>query len=95
MLKAYFKGKCGEDYVEGHHYSISTEDGRLSVRSSNWSSVIKKGIVLVMSMIVTKAALGGEGARRQRNTCPCCYNTELGVMPDEGCGENEFCYLFY
>jgi hypothetical protein len=83
-LTAYFKGKCGEGHVERHDYSISTEDGRSMVQSSNWSSVVKKGTVLVMSMVVKKPALEQEGVWRQRNRCPNCYETNLGVMPDDG-----------
>ena len=83
-LTTYFKGKCGEGHVERHDYSISTEDGRSLVQSSNWGSLVKKGTVLVMSMIVKKAELEQDAARRQRSTCPNCYNTNLGVMPDDG-----------
>ena len=83
MLTMYFKGKCGEGHVMRHDYSISTEDGMSLVRSSNWSSLVKKGAVLVMSMIV-EAALEQEDVRRQRSTCPNCSETNLGVMPDRG-----------
>jgi hypothetical protein len=79
----YFKGKCGEDHVERHDYRISTEDGRSLVQSNNWGSVVKKGTVLVMSMIV-KVTLRQEYAEPQRNVCPRCYDTPIGVMPDEG-----------
>jgi hypothetical protein len=84
MLMTYFKGKHGEGYVRRHDYSISTEDGRSLVQFSNWGSVVKKGTVLVMSMTVEKPALPQEGVQRQRNSCPNCYETELGVMPDDG-----------
>ena len=52
------------------------------MESSNWGSAVKKGTVLAMNMSVKKAALDDseEGARRQGNIFPCCYNT---VMPDE------------
>ena len=83
-LTTYFKGKRGEGHVKSHDYNISTEYGRSWVRSSNWGSVVKKGMVLVMSMIVEKAALEQEGARLQRNRYPNCYETNLGVMPDDG-----------
>ena len=80
----YFKGKCGEGHVKRHDYRIATEDGRLLVRSNNWGSVVKKGTVLVMSMIVKKVALNDKKyAQRQRNVCPHCYETQIGVMPDE------------
>jgi hypothetical protein len=80
-LMAYFKGKCGERHVECHDYSIATEDGRLLVQFNNWSLVVKRGTVLVMSMVVKRDE---EHARRQRNICPQCFKTRIGVMPDEG-----------
>ena len=80
----YFKGKCGEDLVKGHRYNISTKDGKLLVQANNWGLVVKKGTELVMSMIVEKVVLGMGKARAQRNTCPHCYETDLGVMADEG-----------
>jgi hypothetical protein len=40
--------------------------------------------VIVMSMIVEKLAQDEEKARAQRNACPHCNETELGVMEDEG-----------
>ena len=81
---AYFKGKCGEDLVKDHKYSISTKDGKSLVQENNWNLVVKKGTELVMSMIIEKVALDEGKARAQRNTCPHCYKTELGVMVDEG-----------
>jgi ribosomal protein S14 len=83
-LTTHFKGTCGEGHVERHDYSISTEDGRSLVQSGNWGSVVKKGTVLVMSMIVKKVALQPEDAGRQRNRCPRCYETDIGVMWDDG-----------
>ena len=80
----YFKGKCVEDHVKGHKYSISTKDGKSLVLANNWGLVVKKGTVLVMSMIVEKVALDEGKVRAQMNTCPHCYKTDLGVMPDEG-----------
>ena len=80
----YFKGKCGEGLVKRHDYRIATEDGRSLVQSNNWGSVVKKGTVLVMSMVVKKVALDNEKyAKRQRSVCPHCYETQIGVMPDE------------
>ena len=85
MLTTYFKGKCGEGHVQRHDYRISTEDGKTWVGRSNWDSVVKKGTVLVMSMIVKKEALiRKESVQRQRNTCPSCDETNLGVMADGG-----------
>ena len=38
-----------------------------------------------MSMVVKKVALNNEKyAQRQRNICPNCYETQIGVMPDKG-----------
>jgi hypothetical protein len=49
------------------------------VESNNWGAVVKKGMVLVMSMIV-KVAL--EEKERQMKACPRCNETD--VMPDDG-----------
>ena len=86
----YFKGKYGEDLVKCHKYIISTKDGNLLVEANNWALVVKKGTELVMSMIVEKLIHKGLGklderkAWAQRNTCPHCYETDLGVMADGG-----------
>ena len=37
-----------------------------------------------MSINVEKVALDKGKAQVQRNTCPRCYKTVLGVMEDEG-----------
>ena len=52
----YFRGRCGEAHVQNHKYNISTKDGKSLVQANNWSLVVKKGRVLVMSMIVGKGA---------------------------------------
>ena len=80
----YFKGKSGEDLVKDHKYSISTKDGRFLVQAYNWNLLVKKGRELVMSINVEKVALDKGKAQTQRNTCPRCYKTDLGVMEDEG-----------
>ena len=80
----YFKGKCGEDLVKSHKYNISTKDGTSLVEANNWDLVVKERTELVMSMIVEKVALGKGKDRVQRNTCPHCYKTDLGVMADGG-----------
>ena len=80
----YFEGKCGENLVNDHKYNISTKDGRSIVQPDNWDLIIKKGTVLVMSMIVEKLAVDEERDRARRNACPRCYETVLGVMADEG-----------
>jgi hypothetical protein len=51
------------------------------VESNNWGAVVKKGMVLVMSIIV-KVAL--EQKEHQMNACPSCNETNVGVMPDDG-----------
>ena len=81
---AYFRGKCGEAHVENYKYNISTKDGKSLVQANNWSLVVKKGTVLVMSMIVEKEAQDEGKARALRNTCPHCSKTEVGVIEDEG-----------
>ena len=78
----YFKGKCGEGLVKDHKYNISTKDGKSLVQANNWGLVVKKGTELVMSMIVEKALEEGKG--RAQRTCPHCYDTDLGVIGDEG-----------
>ena len=65
----YFKGKCGEDYIERGDYSIATEDGR-SVQCNNWGSVVKKGTVLVMSIPKKVALMVEKDIWRRRNVCP-------------------------
>ena len=80
----YFEGKVGESLVKGHKYNISTKNGKSLVRANDWSLVVKTGTVVVMSMIVEKVALDVEKEHAQRNTCPYCYKTHLGVMKDEG-----------
>ena len=79
---AYYKGKLGEDHVKDHKYNISTKNGDSLVRANNWRSVVKKGAVLVMSIVVEKLAEGKDLG--QRNACPHCNKTNLGVMADEG-----------
>ena len=80
----YFKGKLGEGHVKDHKYIVSTKDGRSIVQASNWGLVVKKGAVLVMSVIVEKLTLDEGKDRAQRNTCPHCNETDIGVMADEG-----------
>jgi hypothetical protein len=80
----YFKGKLGEDYVSDHQYKISTKDGNSLVQADNWGSVVKKGAELVMSMIMDILAQDEEEAQAQRNVCPHCNKTDVGVMEDEG-----------
>ena len=78
-----FEGKIGQDHVERYDYSISTKDGKSMVASYNWGAIVKKGTVIVMSMIV-KVSVEQERARHQRNACPRCYETDVGVMRDGG-----------
>lgn len=83
-LVRLFNGKIGQDHVERQDYSISTEDGNSMIAANNWGDFVKKGGVIVMSMIVKKVALRTEYSRRQRNACPRCYETSVGVMRDDG-----------
>ena len=84
-LLTYFKGKLGEDHVKEYKYNISTKDGKSLSGASNWGLVVKNGTVLVMSMVLVVHLAQDKGKDRvQRNTCPHCYKTLLGVMEDEG-----------
>ena len=78
-----FEGKIGQDHVERYDYSISTKDGKSMVASNNWGAIVKKETVIVMSMIV-KVSVKQERARHQKNTCPRCDETDVGVMRDDG-----------
>jgi hypothetical protein len=80
----YFKGKLGEGHVKDRKYNISTKDGKSLVQASNWGLVVKKGTVLVMSIIVERLALDEGKDRTHRNACPYCHETDVGVMADEG-----------
>ena len=82
----YFKGKLGEGHVKDHKYNISTKDGKSLDRDTDWGLVAKTGTVLIMSIIVEKVALLVDKGKYQdqRNTCPYCYKTHLGVMEDKG-----------
>jgi hypothetical protein len=83
----HFKGKIGQGHVERRDYTISSETGRLLVGSEEWGSVVNRGTVLVMSMVVKRIALKNRYATRQRNICPRCYETNIGVLQDEGWAE--------
>ena len=80
----YYKGKVGEGYVKDYKYNISTKDGKSLDQTNDWGFVVKTGTVLVMSMIVEKVALDEGKDQAQRNSCPHCYKTDLGVMEDQG-----------
>ena len=73
----YFKGKLGEGHVK---------DGKSLDQDTDWGLVAKTGTVLIMSIIVEKVALLVDKGKYQdqRNTCPYCYKTHLGVMEDKG-----------
>ena len=83
-LTRLFNGKIGQDHIERGDYSISTEDGKSVATPDNWGAVVEKGRVIVMSVIVKKVGLEQKHANRQRNACPRCYETPIGVMPDDG-----------
>jgi len=51
---------------------------------NSWGAVVKKGTVIVMSMILKKVVLNGERASCQRKVCPRCYETRVGVMQYDG-----------
>ena len=80
----YFKGKVGEGHVKDYKYNISTEDGKSLDQVNDWSSVVKTGTVFLMSMVVEKVALDEGKDQAQRNSCPHCYKTYLGVMEYHG-----------
>jgi len=80
----YFKQKVGLEYVERHEYSISSEDGKAIAKFdyAAWRSIVTEGAVLVMSILVKRVQLKSKLATRQRNTCPRCFRTDVGVMRD-------------
>ena len=82
----YFKQKIGLEYVEKHDYNISSEDGKAIMKSdyAAWGSIVKEGAVLVMSILVRRVQLESKLATRQKNTCPRCFATDVGVMQDRG-----------
>ena len=79
----YFKQKIGLEYVEKHEYRISCEDGK-GVTKWAWGSIVNEGVVLVMSILVRRIPLELKLATRQRNACPRCFMTDVGVMQDQG-----------
>ncbi|EDR07906.1 uncharacterized protein LACBIDRAFT_327687 [Laccaria bicolor S238N-H82] len=85
FLMFYFKEKIGLESVERHEYSISTEDGKTIMKSDSaaWRSIVKEGAVLVMSILI-RIQLESGSAKDQRNTCPRCFRTDVGVMRDQG-----------
>ncbi|KAF9472538.1 hypothetical protein BDN70DRAFT_886891 [Pholiota conissans] len=83
-LTRLFNGKIGQDHIQRYDYSILTEDGKSIAMPHNWGAIVKKGRVIVMSVIVKKVGLKQKHANRQRNACPRCYETPIGVMPDDG-----------
>ena len=88
----YFKGKLGEGHVKRHKYNISTKDGMLLVEAYNWSSIVKKGTVLVMCMIMEKLALADGIDREHRNTCPHCNEILVSwQMKGGSTGKNYHC----
>ncbi|KDR77207.1 hypothetical protein GALMADRAFT_435833 [Galerina marginata CBS 339.88] len=96
FLTGYFAKKIGQDYVERHEYSISGADGKSITKQARsthssviefdpiaWRSVVKKGAVLTMSVEVRRIELWSPYEPViQKETCPRCYWTEIGVMPD-------------
>ncbi|KDR84631.1 hypothetical protein GALMADRAFT_55764 [Galerina marginata CBS 339.88] len=96
FLTGYFVKKIGCDYVKRREYSISSADGKSIVKQARsrhssimefdpvaWRSVVKKGAVLTMSIEVRRVKLTStDQSAIQKKTCPRCYRTEIGVMPD-------------
>ena len=85
----HFKGTSGQDFVQNYEYIISSKDNKRQVRpwdhgQIEWSSIVKKGKVIVMSAVVKKVRLESKSAKLQKTTCPECYRREIGVMPDDG-----------
>jgi len=84
-----FKGTSGQDFVQNYDYIISSKDNKRQIRPWNhrqieWGSIVKKGEVIVMSTVIKKVRLESKSAKLQKTTCPECYRTEIGVMPDHG-----------
>ena len=89
-----FKYTSGQNFVERRDYVISIKDNKSGFTPFHfhaqsqipvgWNSLVKEGGVIVMSMVVKKVALKSIAGRLQRTTCPVCYTTKLGVMPDDG-----------
>ena len=89
-----FKYTSGQNLVERRDYVISIKDNTSGFTPFHfpsqspipvgWNSLVKEGGVIVMSMVVKKVALKSIAGRLQRTTCPVCYTTKLGVMPDDG-----------
>ena len=89
-----FKYTSGQKFVERRDYVISIKDNisgftpfhfhAQSQTPVGWNSLVKEGRVIVMSMVIKKVALKSIAGRLQRTTCPVCYTTKLGVMPEDG-----------
>ena len=85
----HFKGTSGQDFVQNYDYIISSKDNKCQIHPLNhrqieWGSIVKKGEVIVMSAVVKKVQLDSKIAKLQQTTCPECYRTKIGVMPDDG-----------
>ena len=82
----YFKHKISLEYVERHEYNISREDGKVITKCdyAAWGSTVKEGAVLIMSILGRRVQLESKRATRQRNTCPRCFVTNVGMMQDQG-----------
>ena len=93
-LLSHFRGTSGQNLVERGDYVISIKDNKSGFTPFHfhsqsqipvgWNSLVKEGAVIVMSMVMKKVQLQSMAGRLQRTTCPVCYTTKLGVMPDDG-----------
>jgi hypothetical protein len=72
-------GKIGQQLVEQRNYAVSTENGRSIISPDTYGSVVKRGTVVVMNMMVLQ-----ERAASQKKICPGCHGAETGIMEDEG-----------
>ncbi|KDQ51543.1 hypothetical protein JAAARDRAFT_40993 [Jaapia argillacea MUCL 33604] len=65
VIKAHFRGRAGQQYVEGHAYKISA-GGRGSIRPHSWERLVRKGMVLEMSIVLIDL-------KTQSLPCPRCH----------------------
>lgn len=88
ILKLHFKGTSAQEFVQRNDFVIASKDNKHQIRpwefqQIEWGSIVTKGEEIVMSVVVKKVQLESESAKLQETTCPECYRTEIGVMPDD------------
>ncbi|KDQ51549.1 hypothetical protein JAAARDRAFT_211010 [Jaapia argillacea MUCL 33604] len=64
VIKTRFRGRAGQQYVEGGAYEISAE-GKGTINSREWELLVRRGMVLEMSIVM-------EGSGAQSRPCPRC-----------------------